>query len=168
MSKYNDDDKISDKENIPLSWRERDKKKDKSPHSSKEDNKESLANPKNRYQKERARKETLNAANALFSKPEKEVLEKKLLSLSGTELLEGYKVYKEKYSLPESIDLIIHLLDLADGALVKEILEYLDQKFVAKTPLEKEKILQAVKLTSMMGRDAKAMKAASIFVKKYS
>ncbi len=153
-------------EREPVSWRDRDRKKDRSAHSSPDSQPRSVSSPQNRFLVEQQRKSDLEAAGSVFSNPARESLERKLLSATSDTLERLGNEYIQMYDYPVRFDVLARLVDHPKGEVVKAALEKIEPILAEQTSDRRQNLLQAVKLVSMMGRDPIARRAASSFIRR--
>jgi hypothetical protein len=154
-------------EREPTSWRDRDRKKDRSAHTSADprEGKPAVSAP-SRFAAEMQRKGNLSAANALFSNSAQETLEKKILAAAGESLPRLVEEYLQQYPLPASFELLARFVEHPSGEVVKQVLEQLEPMLPEQPVDKRNSLIQAVKLVGMMGRDPVARKAATSFVRR--
>lgn len=158
-------------EREPLSWREKDRSRDRSSPVSGQ----ASASPRpdalfgslnNRFKAEAERKNALSAAEALFANPGKEGLERKLLNSTPSTLEAVGKEYIEKYGYPEHFEALCRLVEHPSGEISTQALEKLKPLLSTQTPARKQTLFQALQLLTMTAKDPQTRKAATAFLRR--
>ncbi len=150
MVRYHDED-----ERDQISWREIDRRRDRSPHAPKEPPKERERPRKSDWLKKRYRKEV----EKLFmgkkgSKKHQKALDD-LDRLHGTDQFdEAVRNYLEEYGLPEDWSTLSLLLDYSDPEKVSEILRVMKNLYEERTPVEKQGFKAKLDILAMTANDS--------------
>lgn len=151
-----------------LSWRDKDRKKDRSAHGAPEsrDRTQTAQGGGNRFVSEQARKSNLAAAEALFANPARDALAQKLLSATPATLEATGSAYVAAHGYPDSLDLLGKLLEHPSPELAVGALEKLEPLLASAPPVKKQQLMQTIKLISMAAKDPVLKKAAAGIVRR--
>jgi hypothetical protein len=145
MPRYQDED-----EREQISWREIDRRRDRSPHAPKEPSAPRERSRKSDWLKKKYRKE----ADKLFmgkkgTKKHQKALEE-LNRYHGTDRFDqAAKDYLEEYGMPEDWRTLSLLLDSSDPQRVSQSLEAMKSQYEARTPAEKQGFKAKVDILAM-------------------
>ena len=144
-----DDDFDGEKPN----WRDIDRMRDRSRHSSRDRDETSGA-----FRSKKAKEEYLRAADKLFSgKKDAEVVDRdadELHAVYGTPKFKAaVECYLERFGLPKDWRTLLLLLEYDDSKTVGEVLETMRELYDQRSPEEKEDFRRAVRLLAMTARD---------------
>jgi len=150
MVRYHDED-----ERDQISWREIDRRRDRSPHAPKEPPKERERPRKSDWLKKRYRKEV----EKLFMGKKGTKKHQKALDdldrLHGTDQFdEAVRSYLEEYGLPEDWSTLSLLLDYSDPEKVSEILRVMKNLYEERTPVEKQGFKAKLDILAMTANDS--------------
>jgi len=141
MGDYNDD---------KPSWRDIDRRKDKSRHYGRQEKTAKREGPKNRWQEGRVRE----ALDRLFmgnkGTPEHDKLYKKLHSTYGTEsFLPTVTKYLTKYGLPDDTGTLILILDTKEEEIVYSVFEKFKEMYTTLSSRHKEDVRRKLSIMSL-------------------
>ncbi len=153
-------------EREPLSWRDRDRLKDRSKHANLGPVGGGRSGSKAAFLEQRNRKANLAAADALFKKPDQQAKEEAILKARSTELDELIDDYLEAYGYPNSLEVLVRFTEHSSVSVVRNALKELQEKLPNLTDRQRDDMVQSLKLISMMGRDPSARRAVSGFLKR--
>ena len=145
MVRYREED-----EREKISWREIDRRKDRSPYAPKEEPKEQERSRRSEWVMKKYRKE----ADKLFMG--KKGTKKHQKALEGIDRHHGtdqfdavVKAYLDQYGLPEDWNTLSLLLDYSDHEKVLEALTAMKNLYEARTPMEKQGFRAKVDILAM-------------------
>ena len=175
MALFDDDDRkkprgrSSDEGDKP-SWRDLDRKRDRSAHSSPDErDKAPVMGSKAAWQKQRESTLARSAAESLFKSPEKDKGAAAIMKAEGAEAiaaaLEGYR--SRNGSLPEDPDALVQALSIPDGNLQLELLAALDIALAGVSGPHKDNLLAQIRIFRMSTRHMDARKAAVQVLKRH-
>ncbi len=150
MVRYHDED-----ERDQISWREIDRRRDRSPHAPKEPPRERERPRKSDWLKKRYRKEV----EKLFMGKKGTKKHQKALDdldrLHGTDQFdEAVRNYLEEYGLPEDWSTLSLLLDYSDPEKVSEVLRVMRNLYEERTPMEKQGFKAKLDILAMTTNDS--------------
>lgn len=150
MIRYHDED-----ERDQISWREIDRRRDRSPHAPKEPLREREGPRKSDWLKKRYRKEV----EKLFMGKKGTKKHQKALDdldrLHGTDQFdEAVRSYLEEYGLPEDWGTLSLLLDYSDPEKVSEVLRVMRNLYEERTPVEKQGFKAKLDILAMTTNDS--------------
>lgn len=150
MVRYHDED-----ERDQISWREIDRRRDRSPHAPKEPPRERERPRKSDWLKKKYRKEV----EKLFMGKKGTKKHQKALDdldrLHGTDQFdEAVRNYLEEYGLPEDWSTLSLLLDYSDPEKVSEILKVMRGLYEERTPIEKQGFKAKLDILAMTTNDS--------------
>jgi len=166
--KHSSDTRRERPEREATSWRDKDRSKDRSAHSTPDARERQTPGVVNRFKAEQDRKGNLAAAEALFANPAKEGLEKKMMMSTGSTLEAAGKEYVEKYGYPFSFDLLARLAEHPSGTIMAGALERIEPLMANQSPQKRQNLMQALQLISLSAKDPIAKKAAASFISRSS
>ena len=154
-------------EQEPLSWRDRDRLKDRSKHA----NRPTTAGGRNKsswaaFAEQRNRKANLAAADALFKKPDQQAKEEAILKATSQELDALVDAYLDAYGYPNDLAVLVRFAEHASLTVVRNTLKELQEKLPDLTDRQRDDMVQSLKLIGMMGRDPSARRAVSSFLRR--
>ncbi len=143
------------------SWRDMDRKKDRSRHYGRQERAAKKEGPKNRWQKGRVKE----ALDRLFmgdkGTPEHDKLYKKLHSTYGTEsFLPAVAKYLTKYGLPDDVGTLILILDTKEESVIFSVFEMFKEIYNALSPRYKEDIRRKLSIMSLTDKSIKVKEKA--------
>jgi hypothetical protein len=149
MVRYRDED-----EREKISWREIDRKKDRSPYAPKEEPPDRERSRRSEWVMKKYRKE----ADKLFmGKKGTKKYQKALSDLErhhGTDQFEATtKAYLDQYGLPDDWGTLSLLLDYSDAEKVLEVLAAMRSLYESRTPVEKQGFKAKVDILAMTAQD---------------
>lgn len=150
MVRYHDED-----ERDQISWREIDRRRDRSPHAPKEPPRERERLRKSDWLKKKYRKEV----EKLFMGKKGTKKHQKALDaldrLHGTDQFdEAVRNYLEEYGLPEDWSTLSLLLDYSDPEKVSEVLKLMRSLYEERTPMEKQGFKAKLDILAMTTNDS--------------
>lgn len=166
MALYDDDDRKKKQNDGPRekpSWREMDRKKDRGPHAPKDDRERpAAASPKAAWLEQRASKEALSTAEALFASPARDKALKALAAAADPQSVvaayEGWRAQHE--GLPTEPGALVALLKHPEPTVQVEAIEAIGQLAPTLTGPVKTTTLGALNLFRMSARSMDARKVA--------
>jgi len=137
-----------------ISWREIDRRRDRSPHAPKETPKERERSRRSEWVMKKYRKE----ADKLFMGKKGTKKHQKAHSdidrVHGTDQFEtAVKAYLDQYGLPDDWSTLLLLLDYSDPAVVSEALTALKNLYESRSPMEKQGFKARVDIMAMTASD---------------
>ncbi|OGP63538.1 MAG: hypothetical protein A2170_13390 [Deltaproteobacteria bacterium RBG_13_53_10] len=137
-----------------LSWREIDRRRDRSPHAPKEEPPEREHSRRSQWLKKRYRKEV----DKLFmgkkgTKKHQKALEEMERFHGSDQFDAAAKAYLDQYGLPEEWNTLSLLLDYSDPATVLEVLRAMKDRYEKRNPVEKQGFRARVDILAMTSRD---------------
>jgi hypothetical protein len=149
MARFQDED-----EREKLSWREIDRRRDRSPHAPKEPPKEREGSRRSQWLKKHYRKEV----DKLFSGKKGTKKHQKALGemerFHGTDQFDtAVKAYLGQYGLPDDWTTLSLLLDYSDTATVLEALKVMRSLYEKRSAAEKQGFKARVDILAMTARD---------------
>ncbi|HBE44357.1 MAG TPA: hypothetical protein DDW17_02595 [Deltaproteobacteria bacterium] len=143
------------------SWRDIDRKKDRSRHYGRQEKTAKKEGPKNRWQEGRVKE----ALDRLFmgdkGTPEHDKLYKKLHSTYGTEsFLPTVTKYLTKYGLPDDVGTLILILDTKEEGIIFSVFEMFKEIYSALSPRYKEDIRRKLSIMSLTDKSIKIREKA--------
>lgn len=150
MVRYHDED-----ERDQISWREIDRRRDRSPHAPKEPPRERERPRRSDWLKKKYRKEV----EKLFMGKKGTKKHQKALDdldrLHGTDQFdEAVRNYLEEYGLPEDWSTLSLLLDYSDPEKVSEVLRVMRSLYDERTPMEKQGFKAKLDILAMTTNDS--------------
>ncbi len=150
MVRYHDED-----ERDQISWREIDRRRDRSPHAPKEPPRERERQRRSDWLKKKYRKEV----EKLFMGKKGTKKHQKALDdldrLHGTDQFdEAVRNYLEEYGLPEDWPTLSLLLDYSDPEKVSEVLRVMRGLYEERTPMEKQGFKAKLDILAMTTNDS--------------
>ncbi len=153
-------------EREPLSWRDRDRLKDRSKHTHRDPISTRSGTSRAAYLEQRSRKANLAAADALFKKPDQQAKEQAILKAKSSELDPLIDSYLEAYGYPGSVEVLVRFAEHSSVTVVRNALKELQEKLPNLSERQRDDMVQALKIISMMGRDPSARRAVSGFLRR--
>jgi len=149
MVRYHDED-----EREKISWREIDRRKDRSPHAPKEMPKDWERSHRSQWIKKHYRKEV----NKLFmgkkgTKKHQKAIEDIDRYHGTNQFEESVKAYLDQYGLPDDWSTLSLLLDYSDAEKVLQALIAMKDLYEDRTPMEKQGFKARVDILAMTARD---------------
>lgn len=149
MVRYHDED-----EREKISWREVDRRKDRSPYAPKESPPDRERSRRSEWVMKKYRKE----ADRLFMGKKGTKKHQKALNdierYHGTDQFEGVvKAYLDQYGLPEDWSTLSFLLDYSDAEKVLEVLTLMKSLYENRTPMEKQGFKAKVDILAMTAQN---------------
>jgi hypothetical protein len=149
MVRYHDED-----EREKISWREIDRKKDRSPYAPKEEPQTREKSRRSEWMMKKYRKEV----DKLFMGKKGTKKHQKALDdidrYHGTDQFEAaVKAYLDQYGLPDDWSTLSLLLDYSDAEKVLQALTAMKNLYEARTPMEKQGFKAKVDILAMTTRD---------------
>jgi len=143
-----------DEEREKLSWRERDRLKDRSKHVSQEKPEFRKKSPKSEWLSKQYRKQ----ADALFAgkkeTKEHQAAHSALRKYHGTDKFNSTaKKYLKEYGLPDDFSTLFLMLDYKDGEIVKQVLDLLKAKVSDQSLKIQEGFKSKVRIMAMTADD---------------
>jgi hypothetical protein len=153
MGRYEDDD-----EKEKISWREIDRRRDRSPHAPKETREPREGRERSR-QSEWIKKQYRKEVDKLFMGKKGTKKHQKTLSdierHHGTNQFEtSAKAYLDQYGLPDDWNTLSLLLDYSDPEKVSQALAAMKAMYEARSPMEKQGFKAKVDILAMTTRDS--------------
>ncbi len=150
MVRYGDED-----EREKISWREIDRRKDRSPYAPKEEKPDRERSRRSEWVMKKYRKE----ADKLFMGKKGTKKHQKALSdierYHGTDQFETFvKDYLDQYGLPDDWSTLSLLLDYSDASKVLEVLTAMKSLYENRTPVEKQGFKARVDILAMTATDS--------------
>jgi hypothetical protein len=150
MVRYHDED-----EREKISWREVDRRKDRSPYAPKENPPDRERSRRSEWVMKKYRKE----ADRLFMGTKGTKKHQKALNdierYHGTDQFEAVvKAYLDQYGLPEDWSTLSLLLDYSDAEKVLEVLTLMKSLYENRTPMEKQGFKAKVDILAMTAQNA--------------
>lgn len=152
------------------SWRDLDRKRDRSAHSGPDDrDRAPVMGSKAAWQKQRESTQARSAAEALFKSPEKDKGVSAIIRAEGVPAItEALEVYRTRHgALPEDPEALIQALLIPDGALQLELLTALDAALAGVTGTRKDNLLAQLRIFRMSTRHMDARKASVQVLKRH-
>jgi hypothetical protein len=155
---WNDDDR--------LSWRERDKQKDRSGHRSEEREYDSSRTFKKDYQKERYKKhlEEFFSASKKPSEAERKELKKLSDAKSPDKLKKACDKYIKEFGIPKNWDSLLLFVDYPEGDLLETILLAMEKLLPEQPPTRQENFRQQLRLLKMTTSNPSVRKVVEAFL----
>jgi len=150
MVRYQDED-----EREKISWREIDRRKDRSPYAPKETPKEQTRSRRSEWVMKKYRKE----ADKLFMGKKGTKKHQKALAdidrLHGTDQFEAaVKTYLDQYGLPEDWSALSLLLDYSDPEMVSEAIQAMKPLYGSRSLMEQQGFKARLDILAMTTRDS--------------
>ena len=161
MVRYRDED-----EREAISWREVDRKRDRSPYAPKEEPPDRQRSRRSEWVMKKYRKE----ADKLFMGKKGTKKHQKALSdldrYHGTDQFEAAaKAYLDQYGLPDDWSTLSLLLDYSDAQRVLEVLTAMKGLYENRTPVEKQGFKAKVDILAMTATDSELRDSAEEMLK---
>jgi len=149
MVRYRDED-----EREQISWREVDRRRDRSPYAPREMPKDRERPHRSEWLKKHYRKEV----DKLFmgkkgTKKHRKAIEDIDRYHGTNQFEEAVRAYLEQYGLPEDWNTLSLLLDYSDAEKVLQALTAMKNLYEARTPMEKQGFKAKVDILAMTARD---------------
>jgi len=159
MARYQDED-----ERDKISWKEIDRRRDRSPYAPKETREPSENRPKS-HRFEWMKKQYRKEADKLFMGKKGTKKHQKAVSdidrYHGTDQFDALvKSYLDQYGLPDDWSTLSLLLDYSDAGKVSEVLAAMKNLYGARTPVEQRAFKAKVDILAMTAGDADLRDAA--------
>jgi hypothetical protein len=133
-----------------ISWREIDRRKDRSPYAPKEEPKARERSRKSEWMKKRYRKEVDKLFMGKKGTKKHQKAREDIDRYQGSEQFDAVaKTYLEEYGLPEDWNTLSLLLDYSDSAKVVEVLAAMKNLYEVRTPIEKQGFRAKVDILAM-------------------
>ncbi len=145
MARYQDED-----ERDQISWREIDRRRDRSPYAPKEAPKDRVRSQRSEWMKKQYRKE----ADKLFMGKKGTKKHQKAISnidrYHGTDQFEeAAKTYLDQYGLPDDWSTLSLLLDYSDPEMVTQVIAAMRNLYEKRTPVEKQGFKAKIDILAM-------------------
>jgi len=150
MVRYYDED-----EREKISWREIDRRKDRSPYAPKEPPKERGRPRRSDWLKKHYRKEVDKLFMGKKGTKKHQRARDNIDRYHGTDQFEAaVKAYLEEYGLPDDWNTLSLILDYSDSEKVLEAITAMKTLYDTRTPIEKQGFKAKVDILAMTARDA--------------
>lgn len=149
MVRYRDED-----EREKISWREIDRRKDRSPYAPKEAPKDRERSHRSEWMKKHYRKEVDKLFMGKKGTKKHQKARDDIDRYHGTDQFEAaVKAYLDQYGLPDDWSTLSLLLDYSDAEKVLQALTVMRDLYEARTPMEKQGFKAKVDILAMTARD---------------
>jgi hypothetical protein len=149
MVRYHDED---ERENI--SWREIDRRRDRSPYAPKEAPKEHVKSRRSEWVMRKYRKEADKLFMGKKGTKKHQKARNDIDRFHGTDQFEAaVKSYLDQYGLPDDWSTLSLLLDYSDAQEVLKALTLMRNLYETRTPMEKQGFKAKVDILAMTSRD---------------
>jgi hypothetical protein len=149
MVRYQDED-----EREKISWREIDRRKDRSPYAPKETPQGSERAQRSQWMKKHYRKEVDKLFMGKKGTKKHQKARDDIDRYHGTDQFEAAaKAYLDQYGLPDDWSTLSLLLDYSDAEKVLQGLTAMKNLYEARTPMEKQGFKAKVDILAMTARD---------------
>jgi len=138
-----------------LSWREIDRRKDRSRYAPKEEPKERERSPRSEWMKKQYRKEADKLFLGKKGTKKHQKAHADIDRYHGTDQFEAaVKTYLDQYGLPDDWSALSLLLDYPDPEKVKEALTAMRNLYETRTPMEKQGFKAKLDISVMTASDS--------------
>jgi hypothetical protein len=145
----------SDGEREKLSWREIDRRKDRSPYAPKETREDQPRSRRSEWVMKKYRKEADKLFMGKKGTKKHQKAHSDLDRYHGTDQFETMvKAYVEQYGLPEDWSTLLLLLDYSDSQTVLQALTAMKDLYEARSPIEKQGFKAKVDILAMTASDS--------------
>jgi hypothetical protein len=149
MVRYQDED-----EREKISWREVDRRKDRSPYAPKESTQDRETAHRSQWMKKHYRKEVDKLFMGKKGTKKHQKARDDIDRYHGTDQFEAtVKAYLDQYGLPDDWSTLSLLLDYSDAEKVLQVLAGMKTLYEARTPMEKQGFKAKVDILAMTTRD---------------
>jgi hypothetical protein len=149
MARYRDED---EREN--LSWREIDRRRDRSPHAPKEMGQDQEKSQRSQWMKKHYRKEVDKLFMGKKGTKKHQKAKEDIDRYHGTNQFEAVvKTYLDQYGLPDDWSTLSLVLDYSDPEKVLQALIAMKNLYEDRTPMEKQGFKAKVDILAMTARD---------------
>jgi hypothetical protein len=149
MARYQDED-----EREKISWREIDRRKDRSPYAPKESTQDRERTPRSQWMKKKYRKEVDKLFMGKKGTKKHQKARDDIDRYHGTDQFETtVKTYLDQYGLPDDWNTLSLLLDYSDAEKVLQVLAGMKNLYETRTPMEKQGFKAKVDILAMTARD---------------
>ncbi len=149
MVRYHDED-----EREEISWKEIDRRKDRSPYAPKEMPQDRERSQRSQWMKKHYRKEVDKLFMGKKGTKKHQKARGDIDRYHGTNQFEGaVKTYLDQYGLPDDWSTLSLLLDYSDAEKVLQALIAMKNLYEARTPMEKQGFKAKVDILAMTARD---------------
>ncbi|MFB3885451.1 MAG: hypothetical protein ACE144_09485 [Thermodesulfobacteriota bacterium] len=149
MVRYRDED-----ERESLSWREIDRRRDRSPHAPKETRQDREKSPRSQWMKKHYRKEVDKLFMGKKGTKKHQKAREDIDRYHGTNQFEAtVKSYLDQYGLPDDWSTLSLVLDYSDPEKVLQALVAMKELYEGRTPMEKQGFKAKVDILAMTARD---------------
>jgi hypothetical protein len=149
MARYQDED-----EREKISWREIDRRKDRSPYAPKESTQDRERTPRSQWMKKKYRKEVDKLFMGKKGTKKHQKARDDIDRYHGTDQFETMvKTYLDQYGLPDDWNTLSLLLDYSDAEKVLQVLAGMKNLYETRTPMEKQGFKAKVDILAMTARD---------------
>jgi hypothetical protein len=149
MVRYQDED-----EREKISWREIDRRKDRSPYAPKESTQDRERAHRSQWMKKHYRKEVDKLFMGKKGTKKHQKAQDDIDRHHGTDQFEAtVKAYLDQYGLPDDWNTLSLLLDYSDAEKVLQALAGMKNLYEARTPMEKQGFKAKVDILAMTARD---------------
>jgi hypothetical protein len=149
MVRYHDED-----EREEISWKEIDRRKDRSPYAPKEMPQDRERSQRSQWMKKHYRKEVDKLFMGKKGTKKHQKAREDIDRYHGTNQFEGVvKAYLDQYGLPDDWSTLSLLLDYSDAEKVLQALMAMKNLYEARTPMEKQGFKAKVDILAMTARD---------------
>ncbi|MGB9627477.1 MAG: hypothetical protein ACPL6D_02345 [Thermodesulfobacteriota bacterium] len=161
MVRYRDED-----ERDRISWREIDRRKDRSPYAPKEPPPDRKKSRQAEWVMKKFRKEADKLFMGKKGTKKHQKARDDIDRFYGTEQFEtAVKSYLDEYGLPEDWNTLSLLLDYSDSEKVLEALQAMRNLYDARSPMEKQGFKAKVDILSMTAKDSEVRNFAEEMLK---
>jgi hypothetical protein len=138
-----------------LSWREIDRRKDRSPYAPKETHGDQTRSRRSEWVMKKYRKEADKLFMGKKGTKKHQKAHNDLDRYHGTDQFEAIvKAYVEQYGLPEDWSTLLLLLDYSDSQTVLQALTAMKELYEARSPIEKQGFKAKVDILAMTASDS--------------
>jgi len=149
MVRYHDED-----EREKVSWREIDRRKDRSPYAPRETPQDRERSRRSQWMKKHYRKEVDKLFMGKKGTKKHQKARDDIDRYHGTDQFEAaVKAYLDQYGLPDDWNTLSLLLDYSDAEKVLQALTAMKNLYEARTPMEKQGFKAKVDILAMTARD---------------
>jgi hypothetical protein len=144
-----------DGEREKLSWREIDRRKDRSPYAPKETPRDQTRSRRSEWVMKKYRKEADKLFMGKKGTKKHQKAHNDLDRYHGTDQFEAIvKAYLDQYGLPEDWSTLLLLLDYSDSQKVLQALTAMKDLYEARSPIEKQGFKAKVDILAMTASDS--------------
>ena len=150
MIRHHDED-----EGEKISWREIDRRKDRSPHAPKETPKDRVRSRRSEWVMKKYRKEADKLFMGKKGTQKHQKARNDIDRYHGTDQFEtAVKAYLDQYDLPDDWSTLSLLLDYSDSKKVLQALAAMKDLYEARSPIEKQGFKAKVDILAMTASDS--------------